>query len=76
MSITQRPASNFNNELYTFIKQSEGFRKKVYSDHVGVPTIGIGYALLQKINGEWQITPNIDPQLQSAGINIQLILLR
>ncbi len=37
MSITPRPTGNFNNDLYNFIKQSEGFRKKVYSDSKGIP---------------------------------------
>ncbi|MBM3254638.1 MAG: lysozyme, partial [Candidatus Omnitrophica bacterium] len=71
MSIIPRPASNFNNDLYALIKQSEGFEKKVYSDTEGVPTIGIGYALLEKIQGEWRVRGYIDEQLQSAGINIQ-----
>ena len=61
MVVKPHPANgNFNDILFDFIKILEGFVPRVYSDSKGIPTIGIGHALIEKLNGVWStvVWPN------------------
>jgi GH24 family phage-related lysozyme (muramidase) len=47
MTITVNPtpaSGNFTDFLYNFIRPLEGFVPRIYTDSVGVPTLGVGYA--------------------------------
>ena len=46
--ITTNGFSNFNEALYQFLKPLEGDIPFVYADQRGIPTLGIGYALIVK----------------------------
>jgi len=43
-------AKNPQKDLLAFLKEVEGVRHKIYADHVGIPTIGVGYALNRPIH--------------------------
>lgn len=54
----------FWNELKNFFISVEANKSKVYADIKGVPTIGIGYALvIQNADGDWEIRKNLDTQM-------------
>jgi GH24 family phage-related lysozyme (muramidase) len=60
VSITGRAVSgDFDTDLLTFIKGAEGPGATPYVDTRGIPTIGYGYALVIKVNGTWEINPNL-----------------
>lgn len=44
---------NFNDAAWNLLKVSEANVSRVYSDKVGIPTLGVGYALItfEKVNG-------------------------
>ena len=46
-------AGDFNAALYAFLKGPtiEGFVKHIYSDGLGIPTLGVGFALADKPQG-------------------------
>src|SRR5207249_3402877 len=54
------------------IRQSESLIRRIYTDGVGVPTLGVGYALAVKIGGTWQLrdAPTLDANLASIGITL------
>lgn len=53
-SIASSGFSNFNEALYQLLKPLEGDIPFVYSDSKGIPTLGIGYALVEKdSSGVW-----------------------
>ncbi len=70
MSITPRPLDDYSQRLYETIKQFEGFRSKVYSCTSGVPTVGVGYALLEKGTTKWQVRGNLANELSEAGVGV------
>ena len=57
----------FWGELKRFFISAEDNIDHVYADNKGVPTIGIGYSLVQKISGVWQIRDNLDTQMNAIG---------
>ncbi|MEW5949278.1 MAG: hypothetical protein AB1711_07675 [Thermodesulfobacteriota bacterium] len=62
---------DFDAQLFQFISEREGPRKKVYADSKGIPTIGIGYALVVNINGEWQVRTTLETDLAGVEVTIQ-----
>lgn len=44
---------NFNDAAWNLLVTSEANVSRVYSDNVGIPTLGVGYALItfEKVNG-------------------------
>lgn len=77
MTITPRALSiNLNDALYLFFSDPllEGKIPFVYKDGAGIPTLGVGYALVVDvgINGghDWQIRDNYKAALQAAGITL------
>ena len=51
MTITVSPSptsGSFIDFLFGLIKPEEAFIPRVYTDSVGVPTLGVGYALITK----------------------------
>lgn len=41
-------AENFNDASYSFLTSLEAFVPRVYSDPDGIPTLGVGYALIEE----------------------------
>ena len=78
MAITITPTpiaagfSNFYDALYQFIKPLEGDIPFVYSDSKGIPTLGIGYALVVDTGGtpKWDLRGDYPTQLAAAGISL------
>lgn len=75
MAITPHPltiiAQNFNDALHKFLAKVEGDIPFVYSDSKGIPTLGIGYALVVKgTNGIWQLRAGYPTELSAAGISL------
>lgn len=52
-------------DIFTFIKDHEGYRHKVYNDSLGIPTIGIGFNLTR---------PDAKKILNQVGVNYEHIL--
>ena len=45
MAIVPHPVQgSYDDFLFETIAESEGFVPRVYSDHRGIPTLGLGYA--------------------------------
>lgn len=75
MAITPRPfeiasALNFRDALYEFLKLVEGDIPFVYSDERGIPTLGIGYALVVQGTDEWELRDGYQANLSAAGISL------
>ncbi|AIL65028.1 hypothetical protein NOVO_03195 [Rickettsiales bacterium Ac37b] len=51
-----------------FAKEHENVKLKIYDDGFGVPTIGAGFALINKVKEGWEAY-NID-YLKTIGINL------
>jgi Ca2+-binding RTX toxin-like protein/GH24 family phage-related lysozyme (muramidase) len=56
--------------MWNFLKVEEAVIPRVYSDSVGVPTLGVGYALIIPLAGKWRINPNLKADLGSIGITL------
>ena len=68
MAIVPRPVEgNYDDVLFEFIVASEGDVPRVYSDHRGIPTLGLGYALLVDAPG-WPPRETLDADLAAIGI--------
>lgn len=71
MPFTSRPAGDFQNDAFQFIRGGEGFRPGVYADPVSVPTVGYGYALVIKdSNDVWSIKSSLAVDLAAIGITL------
>jgi hypothetical protein len=47
MAITPRRIdTGYQDTVYNFIKREEALVRRVYSDQLGIPTLGVGYALI------------------------------
>ncbi|WP_299616120.1 hypothetical protein [Pelagibius sp.] len=69
---------SYDEALFEFIAESEGFVPRVYSDHLGIPTLGLGYAMLTKA-ANWPLRPGMDADLSAIGVVLNepdLALLR
>ena len=70
MAIVPRAVDGrFEDELFDFIAASEGFVPRIYSDHRGIPTLGLGYAILVNTPG-WPPRDSLDGDLASIGVTL------
>ena len=60
----------FLDACFKLLAGFEGKIPRIYSDHVGIPTLGVGYALLIKSGGSMTMRPNWRPELEESGIEI------
>lgn len=68
MAIVPRPVQgSYDNALFDFILGSEGFVPRVYSDHRGIPTLGLGYALLVDAAG-WPRRDGLREDFAAIGV--------
>ena len=68
MAIVPRPVDGrFEDVLFDFIAASEGFVPRIYSDHRGIPTLGLGYAILVNTPG-WPPRDSLDRDLAAIGV--------
>lgn len=75
MAITPHTiSSNYSDSLYQFLKPLEGDISFVYRDSKGIPTLGVGYALIEDIGTSgvhnWQLRFDYETELSAAGINL------
>ena len=73
MAITPNPVTNFSGALYQFLYQVEGDVPFVYNDSKGIPTLGVGYALVTGGNpppNTWQVRNGYQTVLANAGISL------
>ena len=52
--------SSFSDRVYESLYITEGFVPTIYKDSKGIPTIGVGYALLINDGGKYELRKNID----------------
>ena len=74
MALNPHPQNDFETQTYTFIRRHEALVRRVYNDGRGIPTLGVGFALIINIgtreNPNWQIRPQLGSILQQAGITL------
>ena len=82
MTITPRTLStNLKDALYLFLSDPllEGKIPFVYKDGAGIPTLGVGYALVVDVgaNGihDWQVQDKYKTAFQMAGVTLTLTQL-
>lgn len=76
--VPHRVDGSYDEALFEFIAKSEGFVPRVYSDHLGIPTLGLGYAMLTKA-ASWPLRPGMEADLSAIGVVLNepdLALLR
>jgi GH24 family phage-related lysozyme (muramidase) len=61
-------SGSFNEYLYNFVRPFEAFRQRVYSDPRGIPTLGVGYALViySDVLGRWELRDTLQSDLRAA----------
>ena len=70
--------TKFEDSIYKKIKEHENFEPKIYADHKGIPTLGVGYAILieeeKKNTGKksYRFKKNLDADLGVKGIEKKL----
>ncbi|WP_420348733.1 hypothetical protein [Pelagibius sp.] len=70
MAIVPRPVpGSYDEALFDFIVESEGFVSRVYTDHRGIPTLGLGYALFVDAPG-WPDRDGLDDDLTAIGVSL------
>ncbi len=70
MAIVPHPVpGSYDDFLFDTIAESEGFAPRVYSDHRGIPTLGLGYALLVDAAG-WPRRKGLDADLSAIGVTL------
>lgn len=70
MAIVPRPVQGpYDKALFDFIVESEGFVPRIYSDHRGIPTLGLGYALLVDAAG-WPRRSGLRDDLSAIGVTL------
>lgn len=70
MAIVPHPVQgSYDDMLFDTIAESEGFVPRVYSDHRGIPTLGLGYALLVDAPG-WPARQGLDTDLSAIGVTL------
>ncbi|WP_340118749.1 hypothetical protein [Pelagibius sp. 7325] len=67
--VSRRIEGSFDRALFDFVAASEGFVPRVYSDPRGLPTLGLGFTMLDSTPG-WPPRDSLDRDL--AGIGIRL----
>jgi hypothetical protein len=58
---------DYEDALYRFIEDEEGYEEKVYGCSQHVPTIGMGYALAEKSAGSFKPRAGLDDDLAKVG---------
>jgi len=62
---------SFSDFTYNFIRQSELLVRRIYTDGLGVPTLGVGYALaIKNAQGIWVLRGTLTNDLASIGITL------
>ena len=70
MTIVPHPVQgSYDDLLFDTIAESEGFVPRVYSDHRGIPTLGLGYALLVDAPG-WPERENLQADLAAIDVTL------
>jgi len=68
VTIVPRPVEgDYDDVLFDFIAASEGCVPRIYSDHRGIPTLGLGYAVLVDAPG-WPPREGLDDDMAAIGI--------
>ncbi|NIA70945.1 lysozyme [Pelagibius litoralis] len=67
--VPQIVQGSYDAALFDFIAKSEGFVARVYSDHRGIPTLGLGYALLVDAPG-WPKRQGLGDDLSAIGVTL------
>lgn len=57
-------------QRYEDFKKEEGAVSRVYTDSKGIPTVGIGYALLVRNRGVFSERPGWVPDMKAAGVAV------
>lgn len=53
--------TNLSNSIFESLLVTEGYLPVIYSDQKGIPTFGLGYALVVKsTKGKWEIRSSLD----------------
>ncbi len=60
---------DYRHARFAFFKKVEGCVSRVYTDTEGIPTWGIGYALIIKKQGQWEVRPSWTEEVQAAGVD-------
>lgn len=69
--VTATTCPTFIEALYQFLRPVEADAQFVYSDTKGIPTLGIGYALIEKNkSGTWELRKNYQTDLANSGKNL------
>lgn len=65
-------SGDFNDALYSFLKTPnvEGSKSFVYCDSKGIPTLGVGYALIIKGSNEFVVSKTYMTAFANAGITL------
>lgn len=70
MTITPRPIKGtYGDAVFDFIEAGEGFVPRIYTDHRGIPTLGLGYALVVE-HGGWNFRGGLERELDGVGIEL------
>ncbi len=56
--------------MWNFLQVTEAVIPRVYSDSLGIPTLGVGYALIIPSGNRYILRPGLVPQLESIKINL------
>ncbi|GAB4365827.1 MAG: hypothetical protein Kow00114_23300 [Kiloniellaceae bacterium] len=67
--VPRRIEGSFDRALFDFIAGREGFVPRVYSDPRGLPTVGLGYTLLDSTPG-WPPRDSLDRDLAAVGLRL------
>jgi len=59
----------FTEAVFDFLASHDGFVARVYSDSQGIPTLGIGYAMLANTPG-WPPRETLESDLEAIGITL------
>jgi len=71
MSIIPRPvAGSYDAALFDFMKRGEGDIRRVYTDDRGIPTLGLGYALVIDDHGNWRRRDRLEDDLAAIGVTL------
>jgi Ca2+-binding RTX toxin-like protein len=77
MTITTHTTSTYIDDLFSLLKIVEGDYHFVYSDSKGIPTLGVGYALVTKneTKGLWEIRPEYKTAFAGSIISVDTTTL-
>ncbi len=72
MAITQHPIDTaYQDTVYKFVWSQEALVRRVYSDSLGIPTLGIGYALIIRVRpGEYELRKSLTSDLAAIGVTL------